>query len=140
VALPGAAALDAGTTAAGLLAAVLLLAELRPLAELLLCLLLLAPLPELLGLLLLLVALLISPSSSSTLKGFLRQPSKAQSEVSTVEQHRGLMLGPSRRSHAKVRCGFSKYRARNKSREGKQHSDQVARPAVAGLPSAACNV
>jgi hypothetical protein len=77
VALPGAAALDAGTAAAGLLAAVLLLAELRPLAELLLCLLLLAPLPELLGLLLLIVALLISPSSSSTLKGFLWQPSKA---------------------------------------------------------------
>jgi hypothetical protein len=102
VALPGAAALDAGIAAADLLAAVLLLAELRPLAELLPLLLLLAPLPALLllGLLLLLVALLISPSSRRTLKGFLRQPSKTWSEVSTVEQHRGLMLGPSGRSQA----------------------------------------
>jgi hypothetical protein len=88
VALPGAAALEAGTDAAGLLAVVLLLAEVRPFAELLLCLLPLAPLPELLLLcLLLLVALLVRPSSSSTLNEYLQQSGTDRGE------HRRATLG-----------------------------------------------
>lgn len=74
--------------AAGLLAVVLLLAELRPFAELLLCLLLLAPLPELLLLGLLLVALLVSPSSSSTLNEYLQQSGTDRGE------HRRATPGP----------------------------------------------